>query len=435
MTFRDAVSLAMRNLRQAKLRTFLTVLGVAIGIASLSGMVSLGVGLQDQFVDRFTRSGMFDSINVLPHLGEFRGFGGNRPTRPEAPRKPLDDSTIAELSGIEHVREVYPNIRVPLEAKYGNQAQFVSAAGVPMSTRDRGPFQTITHGSFFANETDPACMMSLDMARRFESEDPAKLIGRELTLGYAALDAQMQVRRVEFKTKVVGIVERETGPFAMGGAAVAGVMLPLARAREINLSIASSQRSLMRERAADGLYQMIVVKVAAPHQTQAVEDKIRKLGYGAFSLHDALENAKRGFLILDIILGLIGSIALAVASLGIMNTMVMSILERTREIGIMKAIGGSDGDVRRIFLIEASVIGFFGGLFGVLIGWVVGRIINFGANQYIVGQGGTAGNLFSLPIWLIAAAIGFSVFVSLAAGLYPARRAARLDPIHALRHD
>ena len=436
MTLRDAIALAVRNLRQAKLRTFLTVLGVAIGIASLAGMVSLGVGLQDQFVDRFTRSGMFDSITVLPVQRELDGVLGSGRRRPgEIPRKPLDDSTIAELSALEHVREVYPSIRIPIEVKYGETPQIVTASGVPMSARDHGPFQAIVHGSFFANESDAACMLSLDMARRFEDAEPGKTIGRELTLGYAALDGQMQVRRVEFKARVVGIVERETGPFAMGGAAVSGVMLPLARAREINTSIVTSQRSLLRDRGSEGPYQTIVVKVISPSRTQDVEERIRDLGYGAFSLHDALQNAKRGFLILDIILGLIGSIALAVASLGIMNTMVMSILERTREIGIMKAIGGSDGDVRRIFLIEASVIGFFGGVFGVLLGWTVGRVINFGANQYIVSQGGTAGNLFSLPVWLIAAAIGFSVFVSLAAGVFPARRAARLDPIHALRHD
>ena len=129
------------------------------------------------------------------------------------------------------------------------------------------------------------------------------------------------------------------------------------------------------------------------------------------------------------------SIALAVSSLGIMNTMVMSILERTREIGIMKAIGGSDGDIRRIFLIEASAIGFLGGVVGIVLGWSVGRIINFGANIYIERQGGTAGNLFSLPFWLIGGAIGFSIAVSLLAGSYPAARAAKLDPIRALRHD
>ena len=146
-----------------------------------------------------------------------------------------------------------------------------------------------------------------------------------------------------------------------------------------------------------------------------------------------MRGAKRAFLVIDILLSLIGSIALTVSSLGIVNTMVMSILERTREIGIMKAIGGGDGDIRRIFLIEASVIGLLGGMAGVVIGWVVGRAINFGANIYIKSQGGTPGDLFSMPLWLIAGAIGFSLLVSLIAGSYPARRAARLDPIQALQ--
>ena len=166
-----------------------------------------------------------------------------------------------------------------------------------------------------------------------------------------------------------------------------------------------------------------------------VETRLKTLGYSAFSLNDALQGAKRAFLILDIVLSVIGSIALAVSSLGIVNTMVMSILERTREIGIMKAIGGSNGDIRRIFLIEASAIGLLGGVSGIVLGWAVGRVINFGANIYIQNQGGTPGNLFSLPWWLIGGSIGFAVMVSLIAGSFPAARAARLDPIQALRHD
>jgi putative ABC transport system permease protein len=154
-----------------------------------------------------------------------------------------------------------------------------------------------------------------------------------------------------------------------------------------------------------------------------------------FSVSDALAGARNAFIIVDIVLGLIGSIALAVSSLGIVNTMVMSILERTREIGIMKAIGAGNRDIRRIFLLEATAIGLAGGVLGIVLGWAVGKTINFAANLYIQNQGGTPGTLFSLPVWLIAGAIGFSVLVSLLAGSYPASRAARLDPIQALRHD
>jgi putative ABC transport system permease protein len=182
-------------------------------------------------------------------------------------------------------------------------------------------------------------------------------------------------------------------------------------------------------------YGTVTVKVKQAKFTQDVEDRIRKLGFSAISVNDALRGAKNAFIILDIFLTLIGSIALAVSSLGIVNTMVMSILERTREIGIMKAVGASDSHIRRIFLIEASVIGVLGGAVGVAIGWTVGRVINFGVNIYIRTQGGTPGTFFFLPLWLIASAIGFSIVVSLIAGSYPASRAAQLDPIQALRHD
>jgi putative ABC transport system permease protein len=115
--------------------------------------------------------------------------------------------------------------------------------------------------------------------------------------------------------------------------------------------------------------------------------------------------------------------------------MVMSILERTREIGVMKAIGGSDEDVRRIFLIEAALIGLMGGVFGLFLGWGVGRIINRGANYYLQSQGAPTANIFLIPWWLVAGAIGFALLVSLVAGSFPAMRASRLDPIQALRHD
>jgi ABC-type antimicrobial peptide transport system permease subunit len=212
-------------------------------------------------------------------------------------------------------------------------------------------------------------------------------------------------------------------------------MIPIGRAQEIAAATRAVAQAMGAGRVPDRVYNSLVVKVKQAQFTQNVQDQIKTKGFSAFSLNDAIQGAKRAFIILDIVLSLIGSIALAVSSLGIMNTMVMSILERTREIGIMKAIGGSDGDIRRIFLIEASAIGFFGGVAGVALGWIVGQLINFGANIYIQNQGGTPGNLFSLPIWLIGGAIGFSIAISLIAGSYPAARAARLDPIQALRHD
>jgi putative ABC transport system permease protein len=460
---RDTLGLALRNLGQAKLRTSLTTLGVSIGIASLAGMVSLGVGLQDQFVDRFTKSGMFDAINVLPG-GDLpgvlagggrgrgpapfgrRGFGRNPVTAVENSRD-INDAALAELAALPGVRAVYPNIRGPVEVKYGSASEFAQAVGVPIAMRGEGAFQSIPYGRFFASDTEDACMLSLDYAKRIDEQNPGGLVGKELTLNYAIANRGgepgvaipgnpgLNVQRAEFKCPIVGIVERETGPFAAGGG-VSGLMLPIGKAKAIYEGSPAVAAALLRDPSRKSVnYTSAVVRVSAARSTQDVEDQIKKMGFSAFSLNDALQGAKRAFIILDIVLSLIGSIALAVSSLGIVNTMVMSILERTREIGIMKSIGGSDGDIRRIFLIEASAIGFFGGVSGVVLGWLVGRIINFGANVYIQQQGGTPGNLFSLPFWLIGGAIGFSIAVSLVAGSYPAARAAKLNPIEALRHD
>jgi len=468
MTFRDTLDLALRNLGEAKLRTSLTTLGVSIGIASLAGMVSLGVGLQDQFVSRFTKSGLFDTISVTPGQDlpgglariAFAGRGGfgarrraaQRAARasPEAEplRSDLNDDTIKELASMQNVREVYPSIRVPVEAKFGDESEGTLAAGVPMSAKDHGSFQSIAYGRFLSSETAAECLLSLDMAKRIDDANPQSLVGKDLLLAHGALASgaapaqpapggmlSANASRAEMPCKIVGIIERETGPFA-GPAAVSGLMIPLGRAKEILLATRALTQALAPDRVVGNApYNQLIIKVQHPQNVQDVEQQIRKKGFSAFSLNDALQGAKRAFILLDIVLSLIGSIALAVSSLGIVNTMVMSILERTREIGIMKAIGGSDGDIRKIFLIEASAIGFLGGVSGVVLGWIVGRIVNFGANVYIQNQGGTPGNLFSLPFWLIGGAIAFSISISLIAGSYPAARAARLDPIRALRHD
>ena len=159
------------------------------------------------------------------------------------------------------------------------------------------------------------------------------------------------------------------------------------------------------------------------------------MGFATFSLFDAARSLQRFFAVLDLFLGIFGSLALAVASLGIINTLVMAILERRREIGVLKALGAADRDVRRLFFAEAGVMGFVGGAFGVFLGWAIGKIINLGTNVYLARQDLPAEKIWSVPLWLVGAAIAFSVVVSLAAGLYPAARAARLDPVQALRYE
>jgi putative ABC transport system permease protein len=176
------------------------------------------------------------------------------------------------------------------------------------------------------------------------------------------------------------------------------------------------------------------VQVVDPTMTQAVHAEIKKRGFNVFPLPN-LDEIKRVFLFVNGALALVGGIALLVASFGISNTMIMSIRERTREIGIMKAIGGSDAEIMKIFFFEACLIGFMGGLCGVLIGWALTSIANPLVNKYVVQSPTTYIQFFSIPWYLWGGAILFAMLIALLAALYPAAQAARVDPIKALRHD
>jgi putative ABC transport system permease protein len=179
----------------------------------------------------------------------------------------------------------------------------------------------------------------------------------------------------------------------------------------------------------------VIARVGGAGKVDSVEQQIKKLGFNTFSILDATKSMRRFFTIVDLFLGIFGSLALTVASIGIINTLVMAILERRREIGIMKAVGASDADVRGLFFAEAGAMGVLGGLLGITLGWIIGRVINFGTNIYLVRQGFSREDIWSVPWWLVGLALGFAFVVSLLSGIYPASRAARLDPVQALRYE
>jgi len=187
-------------------------------------------------------------------------------------------------------------------------------------------------------------------------------------------------------------------------------------------------------------YSQVIVKVGDVQQVLEIADQIKNMGYQAFTPQSFVQGINNFYLVLQIIFGGVGAIALLVAAIGIANTMAMAILERTREIGLMKAVGATNRDVLSIFLGEAAGIGFLGGVGGVLIGWLAGAAINVLALAYLASQTAQQGGMppsvaVYTPLWLPLFALAFATLIGLLSGLYPALRAATMTPVVALKYE
>jgi putative ABC transport system permease protein len=465
MKLGDLTELAARNLREAVLRNSLTTLGISVGVASLVALLSLGVGLQ-QLVDRsVARAGLFDTISVRSRQSAPFGQpgGGRRNPRDAAdlaPPRPLDDAARKEIAALPNVVEVNPEIRFTAEARREPISQLVMVSGMATSSQSSGTLDGL-NGHFFSGPDSEEAILQGDLAKRLVDvgQAPVSLIGQEITLRFAqrqALPPPSQQAPTDAPNQAVGPDEEAMGfsivpsekkflvvgvtPTSDSGGQVgfnnAGMYLPLAVAEKLQVVQQGDLRDVARSSAAEGVrYAALNIRASSPTAVAQIESSITHMGFAAFSLIDVTRNLRTFFAIFDMFLGIFGSLALAVASLGIINTLVMAILERRREIGVLKALGAADRDVRQLFFAEAGVMGLAGGVFGVLLGWAIGRAIQFATMIYLKRQGMNPPNIWSVPWWLILGAIGFAVVVSLASGIYPASRAARLDPVEALRYE
>ena len=448
MKLRDMTELAVRNLREAMLRNSLTTLGVAVGVASLVAMLSLGVGLQQLASSRLTKSGLFDSIFVTAKTN-LRGPGAGPPaTRVASPKaRPLDEDARAELTKLPNVIEVYPQIRFFTEVRFDGKPFATVVAGMPESSKQSGAFDGM-QGSFFSSPNADEAILQIEFAKELNPQTKDS-IGKDLVLRYAERQSLasesggaaqnsggFSVVPKEKHLRIIGVVETEPAS-GFGGFGSGRLLIPLPVAETLRAAQVNDLRDVLRGGSSTDkpAYASLSVRVKSPSLVDATEKKIKDLGFSAFSLLDASKSLRIFFSVFDLLLGIFGSLALAVATLGIVNTLVMAILERRREIGVLKALGAADGDVKQLFFVEAGVMGLTGGVLGVLLGWMIGQALTLATNIYLKRQELPGVQISSVPLWLIAGAIGFAVLVSLIAGLYPASRAAKLNPVDALRYE
>jgi ABC-type antimicrobial peptide transport system permease subunit len=456
----DVSELAVRNLRESVLRNSLTTIGISVGVASLVAMLALGIGLQQLANRRLEKSGLFDTV-IVTSRRDLRNFSReqeqNGPAPAESPS--LDETALQDIAKMPNILEAYPDIRFVTELRYDDKPHLTTIAALPFSAKGNDAFDGMA-GGFFSSESAPEVILQKSFAEQLlgirsgHNDEEIKvaelgrsLLGKELTMRYAERTASpaesnsngaadgtsYSVISREQVLKIVGVCDLD--PDSLRQQARARVFLPLRLAESLHVMQPSDLRDTTNVLGGKATYTSIEVRVKSPKYVPEVEDAVKKMGFNTFSIVDATKSLRQFFAVLDLFLGIFGGLALAVASIGIVNTLVMAILERRREIGIMKAIGASDSDVKGLFFAEAGVMGIFGGIVGVALGWSIGRVINLGANIYLRRQNFPPEQIWLVPWWLVAGAIVFAIIVSLLSGLYPASRAARLDPVQSLRYE
>jgi len=454
MKLYDSIDLAARNLRESVLRNSLTTLGIAVGVASLVAMLSLGVGLQRMTARRLKSSGLFDTV-VVTSRRDLRSFDReqemNGPSAAESPD--LDEAARRKIESVSGVLEAYPELRFITELRYEEKPHLTMVGGMAFSSKDSDGFEGL-QGRFFSSENVAEAILQKSFAAELLGRAPARgpdefsvadvakpLLGKQIIMRYVERSssaenkdsASYSVVSHELPLTIVGVTDLD--PDSVRGPARARLFIPEKLLEGLRVMQAYDYRDSTRATSSEPAYATVIARVSGAGKVDSVEQAIKKMGFNTFSILDANKGLQRLFKILDLFLGIFGSLALTVASIGIVNTLVMAILERRREIGIMKAVGASDQDVRGLFFAEAGAMGFLGGVFGVVLGWVIGRVINFGTIVYLSRQGFPPEQIWAVPWWLIAFALGVAFLVSLVSGLYPASRAAKLDPVQALRYE
>ena len=437
MSIKDLLVTAFLNLWRRKLRAFLTVLGMVIGVASIVVMVSLGIGIRQATIENFAGTGSLTTIRVSSWSYVSMGNGGG-----SSRQKALNKKAVAEFKKIAGVQAVMPLVETYGLLKSGRYAVDASILGVTKEQAEQFDI-TLAEGEFpgSGGSNTYEIVLGAWTLEGFYTPDnyrPAvdktgkpkvtKDARMQLTFDYRNVFTQAVIATPvdpsepappppgdNYKQKVTGLMDEGNNDFSYYCIMDATQLEKIAKANKDFTNYDASK------------YNTVLVKCANIEDVKPVKNAITEMGYGTYSLQDAVEMAEKSTQNVQYLLGAIGGVALLVAAIGIMNTMMMSIFERTKEIGIIKVLGCRIDNIAGLFLAEAAYIGLFGG--------AMGMGLSFGISSLLNVLLASSGLRSIIPAYLVFGAVGFSIIVALAAGMYPAIRAMKLSPLAAIRNE
>lgn len=402
MLLADLGRLSTRSFKTNALRTWLTILGMGVGTGAVVVLVGLGFGLQKIILEQIVFGETLLSLGV---------------SATGAQNLRLTDETVRLFETKDAVLDAAPLARFPALITYKGLTGNVFLQGAePPYLRYAGI--TTEAGDVFTDDDSgdgTSILLSPAVLKLFGVEDPEAFVGEQVTFRILvpADDGTDEIDEIyiEKEYTVRGITKEE-------GVLNALMMLP-----ELRTHIGITE------------YERVQVRVSTNEFLQQTEDELIEEGYRVTALSKTVEQASKIFQGVQIVLAVFGGIALVVSAIGMFNTMTVTLLERTKEIGIMRTLGASPSDIKWLFVSESIIVGFLGGLSGILMGVMLGVTINILLN-IVAGQfGGQSVTLFSFPLGFLSFIALFSAIVGYLTGIFPAKRASKLNPLDAIRYE
>ncbi len=396
MLISDVIKLSLRMFKARTMRTILTIFGMGVGIAAILFLVSFGYGLQRTILQKITTS---DALVTLDVTIEREGTVA------------LDQNMITTIKDIQGVVDVIPALELRSQVRLDGVALEVNAVATESDFMNLDGLAFIFGKNF--ESTEHQIVVSNAVATIF-SQNPKDIIGRSIDLKlFRKIDtsdgqSKDEVLIPDAPYVVSGIVQGEENT----------LYFPIQTVSRLNLPDFSKFK----------------VKCGSTNEVEGVRAAVVEKGLIASSISDIVDQANKVFSVVQIVLMMFGVIALVVSAIGMFNTMTITLLERTEEIGIMKAIGASNMAIWLMFISEATMMGFLGGLGGVLIGYTEGEVLNLIINLIATRFGGEKVDLFYSPLWFVMTIIAFGAFVGFLTGIFPARKASKIDTLDALRY-
>lgn len=463
----DLLKMSKDSLVRRKLRTILTVMGVVIGTASIVVMLSLGLGLQQSVYQMAEESGGLTSITVTANEQEKNASAPNR-------KKLLTDDAIREIQSMQHVKSADPVLTVPAKltkGKYeadiqltGMKANSLKTQNLPMGwgklPSEQGGLSILPGNMILANfhvkgsndsigyghVSDMTQMPDIDFKSDYvflsftggnentsaNTSDTAASATTASGSGPSAVQNTQSTKK--YAVKASGVLKGNIDEWNMYSQNVYVDMDTLLKTlkKQSKGGVIPGQPTTKAGKPYPYLvYSSAVLQADSSENVKGLMDELKAKGYQTSSNMELIESSKKQFAMIQAVLGAIGAVSLLVAAIGIANTMMMSIYERTKEIGVIKVLGCDMKNIKQMFLTEAAFIGFFGGLAGN----VLSLLISFVINRLVAGGGaslGISGDISVIPIWLMLLSMGFSVFIGMVAGYFPASRAMKLSPLVAI---